>query len=193
MAVRGSAAWASRCRTACPGCGDVAAAAGAGRRKQHRSRPGDEPPGQGLELFDRIGHVVAHDFGARRSLIYRCHHSVQRPWPHANFASSGIKACNRIFDHELLIRRKRRALAAAVPGAAFLLDRAVEDLGERLGDRRTALRQGGRPVLPHRRGGRRHAAERQGDNRSCASKPTRPSSAAKPGLVGSFDQIPLEA
>lgn len=38
----------------------------------------------------------------------------------------------RIFDHELLIRRKRRALTAAVPGAAFLLDRAVEDLGERL-------------------------------------------------------------
>ena len=37
-----------------------------------------------------------------------------------------------IFDSELLVRRKRRALAAAVPGASFLLDRAAEDLGERL-------------------------------------------------------------
>ena len=93
---------------------------------------------------------------------------------------------------QLLIRRKRRALAAAVPGAAFLLDRAVEDLGRAACHRRTALRQGGGAVLPHRRGRRRRARERQGDNRSCASKRTRPSSAAKPGLVGSFDQIPLE-
>jgi SAM-dependent methyltransferase len=37
-----------------------------------------------------------------------------------------------IFDSELLIVRKRRALAAAVQGASFLLDRAVDDLGERL-------------------------------------------------------------
>ena len=37
-----------------------------------------------------------------------------------------------IFDSELLVRRKRRALADAVPGASFLLDRAAEDLGERL-------------------------------------------------------------
>ena len=37
----------------------------------------------------------------------------------------GYQDVQRIFDHELLIRRKRRALAAAVPGAAFLLDRAV--------------------------------------------------------------------
>lgn len=38
----------------------------------------------------------------------------------------------RIFDDKLLLQRKRRALMASVPGAAFLLDRAVEDLGERL-------------------------------------------------------------
>ena len=37
-----------------------------------------------------------------------------------------------IFDTELLISRKRRAAAAATAGASFLLDRAVEDLGERL-------------------------------------------------------------
>ena len=37
-----------------------------------------------------------------------------------------------IFDSELLIVRKRRALSAAVPGASFLLDRAVDDFGERL-------------------------------------------------------------
>lgn len=37
-----------------------------------------------------------------------------------------------IFDDQLLLRRKRRALTAAQPGASFLLDRAVEDLGERL-------------------------------------------------------------
>lgn len=38
----------------------------------------------------------------------------------------------RIFDDELLLQRKRRARHAAVPGASFLLERAVEDLGERL-------------------------------------------------------------
>lgn len=37
-----------------------------------------------------------------------------------------------LFDDPLLLRHKRRALAAAVPGASFLLDRAVEDLAERL-------------------------------------------------------------
>ncbi len=38
----------------------------------------------------------------------------------------------RIFDDELLLQRKRRARHAAVPGASFLLERGVEDLGERL-------------------------------------------------------------
>jgi len=37
-----------------------------------------------------------------------------------------------LFDAELTLRRKRRALAAAVPGASFLMDRAAEDLGDRL-------------------------------------------------------------
>jgi SAM-dependent methyltransferase len=37
-----------------------------------------------------------------------------------------------IFDDDLILRHKRRALGAAVPGASFLLDRAVEDLADRL-------------------------------------------------------------
>ncbi len=38
-----------------------------------------------------------------------------------------------IFDQGLITARKLRALRAAVPGAAFLMDRAAEDLAERLG------------------------------------------------------------
>ena len=38
-----------------------------------------------------------------------------------------------IIDTDLLIERKRRALARAVPGADFLMARAVDDLAERLG------------------------------------------------------------
>ena len=37
-----------------------------------------------------------------------------------------------IIDTELLIERKRRALARAVPGADFLMQRAAEELAERL-------------------------------------------------------------
>jgi SAM-dependent methyltransferase len=37
-----------------------------------------------------------------------------------------------IFDAKLATERKRRALAAAVPGAGFLMDRAAEDLADRL-------------------------------------------------------------
>ncbi|BCH22748.1 SAM-dependent methyltransferase [Mesorhizobium sp. L-8-3] len=38
-----------------------------------------------------------------------------------------------IFDQDLMTARKLRALRAAVPGAGFLMDRAAEDLAERLG------------------------------------------------------------
>ncbi len=38
----------------------------------------------------------------------------------------------KLFDTELSIARKRRALAQAVPGADFLMERVAEDLGERL-------------------------------------------------------------
>ncbi len=38
----------------------------------------------------------------------------------------------RVFDEGLVAARHRRAGAAAVPGAAFLMERAVEDLAERL-------------------------------------------------------------
>jgi SAM-dependent methyltransferase len=37
-----------------------------------------------------------------------------------------------LFDTVLLIKRRRRALARAIPGADFLLARAAEELGERL-------------------------------------------------------------
>ncbi len=37
-----------------------------------------------------------------------------------------------IFDVDLILQRKRRAFASAAPGASFLLDRAIEDLVERL-------------------------------------------------------------
>lgn len=38
----------------------------------------------------------------------------------------------QIFDSELILERKRRALAKADAGAGFLMDRAVDDLSERL-------------------------------------------------------------
>ncbi|MBL8581347.1 MAG: methyltransferase domain-containing protein [Rhizobiaceae bacterium] len=37
-----------------------------------------------------------------------------------------------IFDTDLVVRHRKRALAAAIPGADFLMLRAAEDLGERL-------------------------------------------------------------
>lgn len=49
-----------------------------------------------------------------------------------------------IIDTELLIRRKRRALARAVPGADFLMQRAADDLSERLA---TVERQFGKAAL----------------------------------------------
>ena len=97
----------------------------------------------------------------------------------------------RIFDHELLIRRKRRALAAAVPGAAFLLDRAVEDLGERLAtverrfDKAAALfcltAAAGDAVL---QSGKAQSLVRIEADAAFLG--------GEAGLVGSFDQIPLE-
>jgi SAM-dependent methyltransferase len=38
----------------------------------------------------------------------------------------------RLFDQDLIVARKRRALAQAVPGAAFLAERVAEDLADRL-------------------------------------------------------------
>src|SRR5690606_18589388 len=38
----------------------------------------------------------------------------------------------KVFDTDLLIRRKKRALAAGAPDADFLMRRVAEDLGERL-------------------------------------------------------------
>lgn len=96
-----------------------------------------------------------------------------------------------IFDDDLILRHKRRALAATVPGAAFLLDRAVEDLAERLS-----------------------AVERRFTDAAalfCGTSATRDALLAsgkvqsalrieadaaflggEPGAVGNFDRIPLE-
>lgn len=52
--------------------------------------------------------------------------------PPEAFATLLEYAVQPIFDAELTIERKRRALAAAVPGASFLMDRAAEDLADRL-------------------------------------------------------------
>lgn len=38
----------------------------------------------------------------------------------------------RLFDQDLIVARRKRALAAAVPGAAFLAERLAEDLADRL-------------------------------------------------------------
>jgi SAM-dependent methyltransferase len=97
----------------------------------------------------------------------------------------------RIFDQQLLIGRKRRALMAALPGAAFLLDRAVEDLGERLAtverrfDRAAALfcltAAAGDAVL---QSGKAQSLVRIEADAALLS--------GEAGLVGSFDQIPLD-
>ena len=96
-----------------------------------------------------------------------------------------------IFDSELLVRRKRRALAAAVPGASFLFDRAAEDLGERLAtverrfDRAAALfsmtRAAGDAVLASGKAGSLLRVE--------ADEALLGGDA---GLVGSLDRVPLE-
>ena len=115
-----------------------------------------------------------------------------RPWPHANFASPGTSALQRIFDHELLIRRKRRALAAAVPGAAFLLDRAVEDLGERLATVERRFDKAAALFCLTAAAARRGAAERQGTRSLVRVEADAALLGGEAGLVGSFDQMPLE-
>jgi SAM-dependent methyltransferase len=97
-----------------------------------------------------------------------------------------------IFDSELLVRRKRRALKASVPGASFLLDRAAEDLGERLAtverrfERATALfsmtRAAGDAVL---------ASGKAGTVLRVEADETLLGGDA--GRVGSLGRIPLEA
>jgi SAM-dependent methyltransferase len=63
-----------------------------------------------------------------------------------NFASrpTGRTSVQPIIDTDLLISRKRRALARAVPGADFLMQRAAEDLAERLS---TVERQFGKAAV----------------------------------------------
>jgi SAM-dependent methyltransferase len=97
-----------------------------------------------------------------------------------------------IFDSELLVRRKRRALAAAVPGASFLLDRAVEDLGERLA---TVERRFERAVaLFCMTGAANNAVLASGKAGSVLRvEADETLLGGDAGLVGSLDRIPLEA
>ena len=98
----------------------------------------------------------------------------------------------RIFDHELLIRRKRRALAAAVPGAAFLLDRAVEDLADRLATVERRFDKAATLFCLTAAAG--DAVLQSGKAQSLVRIETDAAFlGGGAGLVGSFDQIPLEA
>ena len=85
----------------------------------------------------------------------------------------GQRALEQIFDTALIIERRRRAFAKADPGAAFLMDRAVDDLLERLGtvERRFAKRsrllhdpgRRHRTALPAARSKRSSASKSQAD------------------------------
>jgi SAM-dependent methyltransferase len=95
-----------------------------------------------------------------------------------------------LFDDQLLVTHKRRALAAALPGAAFLLDRAAEDLAERLAtverrfDRAAALFC----LTP----AARDVVLASGKAASAVRIEADPAFlAGEEGSVGSFDRIPL--
>lgn len=57
---------------------------------------------------------------------------ISLPHRNAKAASRESNRLQQIFDTELSLARKRRALALGVPGADFLVRRVSEDLGERL-------------------------------------------------------------
>lgn len=96
-----------------------------------------------------------------------------------------------IFDTELIVQRKRRAVAAAASGASFLLDRAVEDLVERLSTverrfERAAALFGMTPAL-------RDALLASGQVESAIRVELHQSFLGfDEGLVGALDHIPLE-
>ena len=56
-----------------------------------------------------------------------------------------------LFDQDLIVARKKRALAQAAPGAAFLAERVAEDLGDRLAavERRFAEAVALHCITPH--------------------------------------------
>ena len=59
-----------------------------------------------------------------------------------------------LFDQDLILARKKRALAQAAPGAAFLAERVAEDLGDRLAavERRFAEAVALHCITPHAAG-----------------------------------------
>jgi SAM-dependent methyltransferase len=97
----------------------------------------------------------------------------------------------QIFDDRLVIGHKRRALVSAAEGASFLLDRAVDDLGERLAtvgrhfDKAAALfclTGATRDAILV--AGKAEGVFRVELDRSLLG--------GEDGLVGSFDRIPLQ-
>src|SRR5690606_31183767 len=84
------------------------------RRKQSSRRPCDRCIDQALELRPRFSHETSHPVGT----IYQTDKGVPM---------------EQIFDSESLARRKRRAIRIADHGAGFLMQRAAEDLADRLG------------------------------------------------------------
>jgi SAM-dependent methyltransferase len=101
------------------------------------------------------------------------------------------EALQPIFDDQLILQHKRRALKAAMPGGGFLLDRAVEDLGERLA---TVQRYFGKAAaLFCQTSAARDALLAGGKVQSVVRIETDESLLdGADGLVGSIDRIPLE-
>jgi SAM-dependent methyltransferase len=96
-----------------------------------------------------------------------------------------------IFDDKLVLQHKRRALAAASEDASFLLDRSVEDLGERLAavDRRF----GEAAALFCLTGATRDAILASGKAQTALRvEADRAFLGTDQGLVGGFDRMPLE-
>jgi SAM-dependent methyltransferase len=96
-----------------------------------------------------------------------------------------------IFDDRLVLQHKRRALAAATPKAGFLLDRAVEDLSERLSAVQRQFAEAA--ALFCLTGAARDAMLMSGKAASVLRIELDASFlAADQGLAGSFERIPLE-
>jgi SAM-dependent methyltransferase len=97
----------------------------------------------------------------------------------------------QIFDDRLVISHKRRALAAADQDTSFLLDRAVDDLGERL--QPVERRFGRAATLFCLTGAARDAILASGKvENTLRVELDRSFLGGEEGVVGSFDRIPLQ-
>ncbi|MDW6026364.1 methyltransferase domain-containing protein [Mesorhizobium sp. BAC0120] len=96
-----------------------------------------------------------------------------------------------IFDDQLILRHKHRALMAATPGISFLLDRAAEDLAERLStvERRFAKAAALFSLTPAA-GDAVLASGKAGE--LVRIETDQAFLGGGPGMVGSFGHIPLE-